>query len=154
MLCPSPLLVPCVTRSLGLQCDSPVGTIQWKEDAGWAPGQGWEARRRGDPRCRGRSCMSQARLHRLRSSGCPWGRGCSLRIQAALGRGEMIAGLPALPRRRDMVPGGAKPQGGAAERRGWGKGGRRSTPTARDHDRMSGPEAAPSEDGAAQWLPP
>ena len=37
--------VPRVTRSLRLQCDSPVGTIQWKEDAGWAPGQGWEVRR-------------------------------------------------------------------------------------------------------------
>ena len=37
--------VPRVTRSLRLQCDSPVGTIQWKEDADWAPGQGWEAQR-------------------------------------------------------------------------------------------------------------
>ena len=27
-------------------------------------------------------------------------------------------------------------------------------PTARDHDRMSGPMAAPSEDRAVQWLPP
>ena len=45
MLCASPLLVPRVTRSLGLQCDSPVGTIQWKEDAGWVPGHGREARR-------------------------------------------------------------------------------------------------------------
>ena len=26
-----------------------------------------------DPCCRGRSCVSQARLHRLQSSGCPWG---------------------------------------------------------------------------------
>lgn len=82
------------------------------------------------------------------------GRGCSLRIQAALGGGEMIAGPPALPRRRDIVPGGDKPQGEAAERRGWGKGGRRSMPTARDHDQMSGPMAAPSEDGAVQRLPP
>lgn len=37
--------VPRVTRSLRLQCDIPVGTIQWKEDADWAPGQGWEAQR-------------------------------------------------------------------------------------------------------------
>lgn len=45
-----------------------------------------------------------------------WGPGCSLRIQAALGRGEMIAEPPVSPSGRDIVPGGDKPQGGAAAR--------------------------------------
>ena len=45
-----------------------------------------------------------------------WGPGCSLRIQAALGRGETIAEPPVSPSRRDRVPGGDKPQGGAAAR--------------------------------------